>query len=32
VRQIKNKTLRKLLKHKDYKDKLVDFMSSWSYF
>jgi RNA polymerase primary sigma factor len=28
VRQIKNKTLRKLLKHKDYKDKLVDFMSS----
>lgn len=28
VRQIKNKTLRKLLKHKDYKDKLVDFMTS----
>lgn len=28
VRQIKNKTLRKLLKHKEYKDKLVDFMTS----
>ena len=28
VRQIKNKTLRKLLKHKEYKDKLVDFMIS----
>ncbi len=28
VRQIKNKTLRKLLKHKDYRDKLVDFIDS----
>lgn len=27
VRQIKNKTLRKLFKHKHFKDKLVDFMS-----
>jgi len=28
VRQIKNKTLRKLFKHKDFKDKLEDFMNS----